>query len=54
MKVKVINATKNYVVKDHVCDIILELCKIPTACEEFRLGDGVWFDIHATALDEVE
>jgi hypothetical protein len=37
-----------------VRDIISELCKIPAAREEFRLGDGVWFDSHANALDEAE
>jgi hypothetical protein len=39
-------------VEDHVHDIITELCKIPNAREEFRLGNGVWFDNHANALDE--
>lgn len=38
-------------VEDHVHDIIAELCKIPNAREEFRLGSGVWFDNHANALD---
>ncbi|KAJ5641197.1 hypothetical protein N7490_005197 [Penicillium lividum] len=37
-------------VEDHVRDIILELCKIPAAREEFMLGDGVWFDNHVNAL----
>lgn len=27
--------------------------KIPAAREEFGLGDGVWFDNHANALDDV-
>ena len=35
-------------------DIISELCKIPSARDEFQLGDGVWFDNHANALDETE
>ncbi|KAH1548459.1 hypothetical protein KXX57_001745, partial [Aspergillus fumigatus] len=39
-------------VEDHVHDIVTELCKIPDAREEFRLGSGVWFDNHANALDE--
>lgn len=39
-------------VEDHVHDIVAELCKIPDAREEFRLGSGVWFDNHANALDE--
>ena len=41
-------------VEDHVHDIILELCKIPSARDEFQLGDGVRFDNHANALDEIE
>ncbi|CEL07679.1 hypothetical protein ASPCAL10835 [Aspergillus calidoustus] len=39
-------------VEDHVRDIILELCKIPAAREEFMLGDGIWFDNHTNALTE--
>ncbi|KAK1140998.1 hypothetical protein N8T08_009655 [Aspergillus melleus] len=39
-------------VEDHVHDIVAELCKIPEAREEFRLGNGVWFDNHANAVDE--
>lgn len=39
-------------VEDHVHDIVAELCQIPEAREEFQLGNGVWFDIHANALDE--
>lgn len=34
--------------------IISELCKIPSARDEFQLGDGVWIDNHAIALNEVE
>ncbi|KAF7133902.1 hypothetical protein CNMCM5793_005368 [Aspergillus hiratsukae] len=45
---------ERFAVEDHVRDIISELCKIPAAREEFGLGDGVWFDNHANALDEVE
>ncbi|KAF5856131.1 hypothetical protein ETB97_007835 [Aspergillus alliaceus] len=41
-------------VENHVRDIIAELCKIPAARDEFHLGDGVWFDSHANALDPVE
>jgi hypothetical protein len=44
---------ERFAVEDHVRDIISELCKIPAAREEFGLGDGVWFDNHANALDEV-
>ncbi|KAE8154478.1 hypothetical protein BDV25DRAFT_147743 [Aspergillus avenaceus] len=39
-------------VEDHVHDIVAELCKIPSAREEFQLGNGVWFDNHANYLDE--
>lgn len=39
-------------VEDHVHDIVAELCKIPEAREEFRLGNGLWFDNNANALDE--
>ena len=42
------------VLEDHVHDIISQLCKIPSARDEFQLGDGVWFDNHANALDEIE
>ncbi|KAL4888044.1 hypothetical protein BDV59DRAFT_211562 [Aspergillus ambiguus] len=41
-------------VEDHVHEIIAELCKIPDAREEFRLGNGIWFDNHPNALDEDE
>ncbi|KMU79085.1 hypothetical protein CISG_07251 [Coccidioides immitis RMSCC 3703] len=43
-----------FAVEDHVHDIILALCKIPQAREEFCLGDGVQFEDHANSLDEVE
>ncbi|KAK2805838.1 hypothetical protein FQN51_008612 [Onygenales sp. PD_10] len=43
---------EQFAVEDHVHDIVAELCKIPDAREEFRLGSGVWFDNHADALDE--
>jgi hypothetical protein len=45
---------ERFAVEDYVRDIISELCKIPAAREEFGLGDGVWFDNHANALDEAE
>lgn len=41
-------------VEDHVHDIVAELCKIPEARDEFRLGNGLWFDNHPNALDEDE
>ncbi|PYH80602.1 hypothetical protein BO82DRAFT_375443 [Aspergillus uvarum CBS 121591] len=43
---------ERFAVENHVFDIISALCKIPSAREEFGLGDGVWFDNHANALDE--
>ncbi|KAI2863713.1 hypothetical protein CBS76997_10874 [Aspergillus niger] len=39
-------------VEDHVHEIVAELCKIPEAREEFRLGNGIWFDNHPNALDD--
>jgi hypothetical protein len=39
-------------VEDHACDIIVELCNIPDAREEFKLGSGVLFANHPNALDE--
>ncbi|EYE98977.1 uncharacterized protein EURHEDRAFT_383166 [Aspergillus ruber CBS 135680] len=38
-------------VENHMRNIIAELCKIPTARDEFRLGDGVQFDSHANGID---
>ncbi|KAJ5716193.1 hypothetical protein N7493_008104 [Penicillium malachiteum] len=43
---------ERFAVEDHVHDIVAELCKIPEAREEFRLGNGVRFDNHANALDK--
>ncbi|KAF4240498.1 hypothetical protein CNMCM8980_001147 [Aspergillus fumigatiaffinis] len=45
---------ERFAVEDHVHDVIAELCKIPEARQRFRLGNGVRFDNHANALDEVE
>jgi hypothetical protein len=45
---------ERFAVEDHVRDIISELCKIPSARDEFQLGGGVWFDNHANALDKIE
>ncbi|KKK15428.1 hypothetical protein AOCH_007772 [Aspergillus ochraceoroseus] len=39
-------------VENHVVDIISALCKIPSAREEFCLGDGMWFENHANTLEE--
>ncbi|KAL2840037.1 hypothetical protein BJX68DRAFT_190932 [Aspergillus pseudodeflectus] len=45
---------ERFAVEDHVHDVITELCRIPEARQEFRLGNGVRFDNHANALDEVD
>lgn len=44
---------ERFAVEDHVHDVIAELCKIPEARDWFQLGNGVRFDNHANALDEV-
>jgi hypothetical protein len=49
---KDLESYERFAVEDHVHDIISELCKIPSARDEFQLGDGVWFDNHANALEE--
>lgn len=41
-------------VEDHTRYIFSELCKIPAAREEFRLGDGVLFDSHTNIFDETQ
>ncbi|RAQ79515.1 hypothetical protein COH21_012816 [Aspergillus flavus] len=41
-------------VENYVRDIIVALCKIPAARDEFGLGDGVMFENHANTLDPVE
>ncbi|KAB8069197.1 hypothetical protein BDV29DRAFT_57075 [Aspergillus leporis] len=41
-------------VENHVRDIIAELCTKSAARDEFHLGDGIWFDNHANALDPVD
>ncbi|CAG8241623.1 unnamed protein product [Penicillium olsonii] len=43
---------ERFAVEDYVHYIVAELCKIPEAREEFRLGNGVWFDNHTNALDQ--
>ncbi|PWY70875.1 hypothetical protein BO94DRAFT_560537 [Aspergillus sclerotioniger CBS 115572] len=45
---------QRFAVEDFVYDIIHELCSIPAAREEFRLGDGIRFENHANALDQVQ
>ncbi|KAK9235879.1 hypothetical protein V1525DRAFT_434304 [Lipomyces kononenkoae] len=49
---KDLESYERFAVEDHVHDIITELCKIPDARDEFRLGDGIRFDNHANALGE--
>ena len=39
-------------VENHVRDIISELCKIPEARRQFRLGDGIWFESHTNSLED--
>ena len=41
-------------VEDHTRYIFSELCKIPAARKEFRLGDGVLFDSHTNVFDETQ
>ncbi|KAJ5577910.1 uncharacterized protein N7459_006874 [Penicillium hispanicum] len=39
-------------VENHVRDIIYELCKIPEAQQQFRLGNGIWFESHTNSLGD--
>ncbi|KAK9245763.1 hypothetical protein V1506DRAFT_521583 [Lipomyces tetrasporus] len=50
---KDLESYERHAVENHVHDVIAELCKIPEAREEFALGDGVKFDNHANALDDI-
>ncbi|KAK8912237.1 hypothetical protein VCV18_012634 [Metarhizium anisopliae] len=43
---------ERFAVDNYVGDIIAELCKIPAAREEFRLGGGVRFDNHKNSLEK--
>ncbi|KAJ5161021.1 hypothetical protein N7492_006413 [Penicillium capsulatum] len=45
-----LEAYERFGVEEHVHDIIAELCKIPAACDEFGLGDGIQFSNHANSL----
>jgi hypothetical protein len=36
-----LEAYKRFRVEEHIHDIVAELCKIPAACAEFGLGDGI-------------
>ncbi|OQD74458.1 hypothetical protein PENANT_c175G04444 [Penicillium antarcticum] len=49
-----LEAYERFGVEEHVHDIIAELCKLPAACEEFRLGDGIQFSNHKNSLNENE
>lgn len=39
--------------EDYIHNIIADLCKLPDDREDFQLGNGVQFNNHANALDEV-
>ena len=41
-------------VEDYTRYIFSQLCKIPAAREEFKLGDGVLFDSHTNVFDETQ
>ncbi|OQD78160.1 hypothetical protein PENDEC_c001G03049 [Penicillium decumbens] len=45
-----LEAYERFGVEEHVHDIIAELCKVPAACEEFGLGDGIQFSNHMNSL----
>ncbi|GKZ27596.1 hypothetical protein AbraCBS73388_005018, partial [Aspergillus brasiliensis] len=49
-----VEAHERFTVENQVHKIIAELCKIPAAKKEFRLGTGVRFDSHANCLEDVE
>jgi hypothetical protein len=49
-----LEAYERFGVEEHVHDIIAELCKLPAACEEFGLGDGIRFSNHTNSLKENE
>ncbi|KAJ5544138.1 hypothetical protein N7494_005417 [Penicillium frequentans] len=45
-----LEAYERFGVEEHVHDIISELCKLPAACDEFGLGDGIQFSNHTNSL----
>ena len=45
-----LEAYERFGVEEHVHDIIAELCKLPAACDEFSLGDGIQFSNHTNSL----
>ncbi|KAJ5267404.1 hypothetical protein N7478_010212 [Penicillium angulare] len=49
-----LEAYERFGVEEHVHDIIAELCKIPAACDEFGLGDGIQFSNHSNSLSRDE
>lgn len=40
--------------EEYVHDIVAELCKLPAACEEFGLRDGIQFSNYTNSLNESE
>ncbi|KIA75411.1 hypothetical protein HK57_00131 [Aspergillus ustus] len=51
---KDLEAYERFGVEEHVHDIITELCKIPAACNEFGLGNGIQFTNHTNLLEKNE
>jgi hypothetical protein len=49
-----LEAYERFGVEEHVHDIIAELCKLPAACAEFGLGDGIQFSNHTNSLSRNE
>lgn len=49
-----LEAYERFGVEEHVYDIIAELCKLPAACDEFGLGDGIQFSNHTNSLSRNE
>ncbi|KAJ5371837.1 hypothetical protein N7517_003843 [Penicillium concentricum] len=43
---------EQFTVQAHVSSIVSELCNIPAARQQFRLGDGILFDKHANSSEE--
>ena len=49
-----LEAYERFGVEEQVYDIIAELCKLPAACDEFGLGDGIQFSNHTNSLSRNE
>ncbi|CAG8883863.1 unnamed protein product [Penicillium salamii] len=47
-----LEAYERVAVEAHVHDIVTELCKLPAARDELRLGDGIQFSNHTNSLNE--